>query len=136
MFIQGLPQTLHRAAVQLALHNHRVDDAAHVVDRRIGHHGHMASGGVNFHFGHMATVGPGGACHRVGGIHKDLAVALARCQRKQVHRQVGAVDFERGVAVGDVFSGHFQLFGGELLGGINGALSPHPHGRAASEDRA
>ena len=129
-----MAQALHGTAVQLAAHNHRVDHAAHVVDRCIGHHVHVAGLCVHLHLGQVAAIGPGGPGHGAGGIHEDALVALAGGQCKQINGQIGAFDLEAGVAVGDVFSRHLKLFGGQQPGCVNGALGANAHGRAAGEE--
>ena len=64
VFAQRLPQALHHTTVKLTEHNHRVDHAAHVVDRRVSNRLNVARVGVNFNFANMAAIGPRRACDR------------------------------------------------------------------------
>ena len=56
---QRLADALHDAAVRLALHQHRVDQHAEVVDHVIAHHRGDAGFRIDLDLRHVAAVGEG-----------------------------------------------------------------------------
>src|SRR5205823_8575891 len=59
LLAERLAEPLHRAAVDLAARDRRADDAADIVDRRIGDDSHAAGVGVDLDLADVARVRPG-----------------------------------------------------------------------------
>ena len=60
VFQQGLANALRNAAMELTVHQHRIDDGAEIVDCRVLHHLRVARDGVDLHLADVAAVGVGG----------------------------------------------------------------------------
>ena len=132
---QRLADALHRAALDLALHDVRADDAPDVVHRGVGHDLDAAGGGVDLDLGDVAAVGPAGRAGLGRAVGDDARLRLPRRQLEQPDAEVGAGDAEAARAVLDVGGRRLQRVGRELPALFDRALGRHAHGRAAGEQR-
>ena len=80
MLHQRLADALHHAAVELALDDHRIDDGAEIVDRRVSHHLDDAGFGIDLDLGDVAAVGIGGRARSVADV-RDIE-RLRRVRRQ------------------------------------------------------
>ena len=135
VFAQRLADALHRAAVKLAAHDHRIDDTADIVDRGIGQHLDVPGLRIHFHLGDVAAIGPGGARDGVGRFQVDALRWLPAREREQVNFDISADHVERGVGKLQIISGDFERFGGELARQRNGFFCADLNGRTAGEER-
>ena len=93
LLAQRLADALHRAAVELAAHDHRVDHAADVVDRGIGDDARRrrSSGSISTSL-MWQPFGQLGPPTRAGRVDEDALLGLLAGQLEQADRQVGAGD--------------------------------------------
>src|SRR5690606_34949344 len=83
LLAQGLPDALHRAAIELAAHDHRIHDAADVIDAAIADDLHFPGGRVDLDFAHVAAIGPARAGHAAGVLQEDALLRLLRSHVEQ-----------------------------------------------------
>jgi N-acyl-D-aspartate/D-glutamate deacylase len=98
----GAHRLATRAAVELADHDHRIDDATHVVHGRIRNDVDDAGLRIDLHLGDVAAVRPR---RSVDGAHRDQLDAplwLLACEIEQADRAVGARDAETSVGVFEI----------------------------------
>jgi hypothetical protein len=114
LLAQGLAHALYRAAVELAAHDGWVDHTAHVVDRAVGHHLHVADGGVDLDFAHMATIGPGRPADLGGRGQVQAAFGLALREFAQAQADVRALDLKAPGVISQIVARHLQRLGGQF----------------------
>ena len=66
LLAERLAQALHGAAIQLAAHDHRIDDAANVVGRDVGDDLDGAGLGIDLDLTYVTAVGPTRPIHLAG----------------------------------------------------------------------
>ena len=116
-FEQHLAETLHHAALDLAFHQHRIDDGAEIIDRGVFHRAGQAGVRIDFDLGDMNAIRVSAGdllrhmrdIERGGHALRQLdAGAQAFRQLHDVDRAVGARNDEAPAFEFDVAGGRFQ----------------------------
>ena len=139
-----LTDALRGAAMDLAIDDHRIDDAADIVDRDIALYAHRAELGIDLDLGRRGAVGIGvkpraDRCRRRQGAAQRIGRAWGErvgCDLEQPKRAIRARDSEAPVSEDEIALGDFEPVGGELLAARDdGVRCPHEN-RAAQSHRA
>ena len=133
---ERLPDPLDRAAVELAAHDHRIDDATDVVRRGVGDDLDGAGFRIDFDLADMTAVRPARPVHRARRIDEDAALGLPRGELEQADPAVGARDPEHPFDIFDVRDGRFERVAGEFPPGLDRVLGGVVDRRAGGEQRA
>ena len=117
--------------MRLAVQDHRVDRAAHVVDGGIAHHVDGAGLGVDLDLADLRAVGEAGGAHLLGMLGREgLAAGLGRaCDLEQGDAAVGAENREPAGIEHDILDCRLQHVGRDRL-----RLLDHQLGGAAHDD--
>ena len=73
-----LTDTLHQTAMGLAMHDHRVDRTANIIDRSVASDAHMTSLRIHFSLANMATIRKNRYVHLVSNSNRQRVFAEAR----------------------------------------------------------
>src|ERR1019366_5487538 len=136
LLAEGLADSLHGTTVDLPACDRRVDDAADVVDGRIGDDTHVARLRVDLDFADVTGVRPGRAADAARRVEVDAGACLLAGEREEIDAEIGADDAEAPGPVFDVGPRRFERFGSQRPGVFDGPLGSGAHGRAANEKRA
>ncbi len=122
-FHQRLADALGYAAMQLAGHQHRIDDRAKIIDAGITHDLHNACVGIDLDFGDMAAIGEG-RWYGLGGMvdvergrHalRHLAFTQPLRELHDVDGAVGAGDDKAAICKFDIGLGRLHQMRGRAL---------------------
>src|SRR6185437_14352992 len=81
--VEGLPDALHDAAMHLPRHQHRIDDAAHVIDRGVPHHTRDAGLRIDLDLADMSAVRPARAIHLTLAVDREPRALILSCDLEQ-----------------------------------------------------
>src|SRR6185436_7170673 len=116
---QRLARALRDAALDLALDDGAVDDAADVVDAGDLRDRDRAGVRIDLNFDDLRAVRPGRRRGRLRRRHADAFFRLLAREFRQADRAVGAADGETAIAVLDVPRRRFEDVGGKLFAALN-----------------
>jgi hypothetical protein len=133
---ERLADALDGAAVELAAHDHRVDDAADIVRRGVGDDVDDAGLRVDLDLADMTAVRPARPVHGARRVDEDAVLGLTVGELEEADTAVGADDPEDTLAVFDVGFGRLERLAGELPSRLDRHLGGVVDRRAGGEQRA